>query len=127
MPLNAPDSMQDESGAPVTARRPAGLTAACIVGWLLLAIAVAGIAARWDVLRGISAGRQAAALALPVALLATLIGYWRLRRWGVWVVLIGLLARLGASVVGSLPIRPADLILPAAILVVGALYWRRLR
>lgn len=108
-------------------RQPLPIRILCVVGWLGVAIAAARIVAQW---RDISALPTAHILGAPLALAVTaiaLLGYWWMRRWGVWLMGAGVLARVATGITGTLPLRPSDLAWPAVILIVGLTYYRRLR
>lgn len=108
-------------------RQPWLITILCIIGWLGVLAATVRIVIQWDTLRTLPTIHVVGA---PVALAVTavaLLGYWRMRRWGLWLILTGLVARAATGLTGALPIRPADLAWPGLILIVGLIYYRRLR
>jgi hypothetical protein len=99
----------------------------CLAGWLVLAIATAGVLFHPEALDELPAPLAvAAAFALGGAALA-LLGYWLMRRWGLWLILIVTLARVVSGLAGTLPLQAADLLWPAVVAVVGLVYYRRLR
>ena len=65
-------------------------------------------------------------LALAV-IVAALVGYWRMRRWGVWLLALAVTARAAASLSTTLPLRPADLAVPVILLAAGLGFVQRLR
>jgi hypothetical protein len=107
--------------------RPLPLTVLCLLGWLAIALAVVRIIARWDAFSTLPSTHLASALlALAIAALA-LLGYWYLRRWGLWLALLAGIARAAAGLAGVLALRPADLFWPGVIVLFGLVYYRRLR
>jgi hypothetical protein len=107
--------------------RPLALTVLCIVGWLAISVAAGRILVQWEVFSELPAAHVIGAplaLAIPAA---SLLGYWVMRRWGLWLILLGTLARVGAGIVGVLALRPADLIWPGVIVLFGLAYFRRLK
>lgn len=111
---------------PTPRRRPWPLTVLCLLGWSLVAVAVVRLAVRWrafaDVGTGVAVG---GGVALAVTVIA-LVGYWRLKRWGLWLVLLGTGLRLAGGAWGAPPLRTTDLLWPAILLLVGFAYYRRL-
>jgi hypothetical protein len=109
------------------AGRPLPLTLLCLLGWLAVVVTGARVIARWDVFGALPwAHAIGATLALAVTAVS-LLGYWRMRRWGLWVILAGTLARIAAGLVGALPMRPADFLWPAVAVLFGLIYYGRLR
>jgi hypothetical protein len=108
-------------------RRPLPVAVLCLLGWLLLGLAGWRILARWGVFESLPRIR---AIGGPAALLLAAVilwGYWRMRRWALWVAALGLMARVALSISGMLPLRPLDLIWPGLLLFPGLAYYRRLR
>jgi hypothetical protein len=67
-----------------------------------------------------------AGLALSGSAVA-LLGYWRLQRWGLWLILLVAAARMVSGLVGVLPpLSPSDFLWPAVIVAIGLAYHRRL-
>lgn len=122
-----PDTASQDNRAKTQIGRPVSLTIVCVVGWALLLAAMARIGTSWDSLLHLSAGRAFAGIAATLALAIALLGYWRLRRWGLWLVALTILARFGISALSRLPLQPADIALPVFLVIIGALYWKRLR
>lgn len=107
--------------------RPLALTVLCLVGWLAIAVSAGRIATQWEVFSQLPAAHVIGAplaLAIPAT---SLVGYWVMRRWGLWLILLGTLARVAVGSVGALPLRPADLIWPGVIVLFGLAYFRRLK
>lgn len=121
---------QDPTGAMASAgsgRRPLLVTGVCLLGWLAILLVVARIATRWDVYQTLPGWRLAAtALALGLGT-AALLGYWSMRRWGLWLLVAAILGRVGIGVAGWATLRATDFAWPAALLLAGLLYVRRLR
>jgi hypothetical protein len=115
------------AGPEFGSRRPLPLTLFCMLGWLAIAFAVGRIVSQWEAFSALPPVQVfGAPVALAVAAVA-LVGYWLMRRWGLWLALIAVLARVVAGLVGTLPLQPADLIWPGVIVVLGLVYFRRLR
>ncbi len=103
------------------------LTWVCLVGWVGIAVAAAGIVVQWRGFRSLPIGYVVGA---PAALLVTgaaLYGYWRLRRWGLWLIAFGTAIRLMATLLGAIPLGRWDLVWPSLLVIVGVAYLRRLR
>lgn len=115
------------AGEPGGAARPLPLTLVCIIGSLLLLAAAVRISARWDQFQALTAARQAAALGALALIATTFVGYWRMRRWGLWVISVALAGRALVGATGWIPLKLPDLALPACILLAGLAYARRLR
>ncbi len=107
-------------------RRPLPLTLFCLLGWAGAAFAAARIVAQWETFSALPTSQVIGApAALAVGALA-LVGYWLMKRWGFWLAVIATLARILASLAATLPLRPADLIWPAVVVLVGLFYFRRM-
>lgn len=121
---------QGPPGATATAasgRRPLLLTGVCLLGWLAILIVALRIATRWDVYQSLPAWRLGAtALALGLGA-GALLGYWRMRRWGLWLLVVAILGRAVLGAINLAPLGAADLVFPVALLLAGSLYVRRLR
>lgn len=113
----------DGSSAP----RPTLLTWVCLVGWAGIALAATGMVTQWRTFTALPIGYVAGAPAALVVTAAALYGYWRLRRWGLWLIAFGTAARLTATLVGAIPLGRWDLVWPSLLVVVGLGYLRRLR
>ncbi|UCF19768.1 MAG: hypothetical protein JSU87_17955 [Gemmatimonadota bacterium] len=106
--------------------RPLALTVLCLLGWLAVALAAWRIVTQWDVFSRLPSAHVAGA---PLALVVTavsLLGYWKMRRWGLWLISAGLLARILTGFTGTLPLRPLDLMWPVVMVLLGLSYFRRL-
>jgi hypothetical protein len=106
--------------------RPAAVTAACaLVALAALATTVLlSVPAVWAVPP--TAAQRAVGLAAIAATVAALVGLWRMRRWGVVLIGVLLAARAGYSLLTAAPWNPAGLAGPVLLLLIGALYWRRM-
>lgn len=108
-------------------RRPWPIGILCVIGWLGIAVAAARILQHWRALADLPTARvMGAPVALTVSAVA-LLGYWRMRRWGLYLMLAGVLVRVITGITGTLPLRPLDLLWPGVILLLGLVYYRRLR
>ncbi len=113
----------DGSSAP----RPTLLTWVCLLGWVGIAVAAAGIVIQWRTFITLPIAYLVGAPAALLVTAAALYGYWRLRRWGLWLIAFGTATRLIATLVGAIPLGRWDLVWPSLIVVVGLGYLRRLR
>jgi hypothetical protein len=105
--------------------RPRTLIALCIIGWSAIALAVGSVILRSDLLAALP---EAEAVGGTIALAGSavaLLGYWRMRRWGLWLILAVACARVIAGWLDLFPLRLTDLVWPAIIVVVGLYYYRR--
>jgi len=98
-----------------------------LVGWVGIALAATGMAIQWRTFTALPLGYVVGALAALVVTAAALYGYWRMRRWGLWLIAFGTAIRLTATLVGALPLGRWDLVWPSLLVVVGLGYLRRLR
>lgn len=107
--------------------RPLLLTLACVLGWAVVAISLARIAADPEGLARLPLGHQAAGVTPPLALGVALVGYWRMRRWGPWLVaaLLGARVLLGLTT-EAFPLRLTAVAVPAALLVLALPYLGRM-
>lgn len=105
--------------------RPLLLTIVCFVGGLALVLGALRIGARWSAFNTLSLGLRLATTAALAAAAATLVGYWRMRRWGLWVIGLVTVARGIAGLAGAAPMHGADFVLPALLGLTGLAYWRR--
>ncbi|HVM43150.1 MAG TPA: hypothetical protein VMT77_06570 [Gemmatimonadales bacterium] len=106
--------------------RPWPITAVGILGGAaaLVTIVLFTTSAPWAVQPTVP--QRVVGLAAVAVVLTALAGMWRMRRWSVVLVAILLALRLGYGIV-----RPGDwsvtaLALPVLLLVLGAVYWRRM-
>ena len=125
MTTDAPNAAAPRTDDPQ--RRPLVLTMVCLVGWGTVALGAARIVTRWQAFQELSPLRAAATVLALTVIVAVLVGYWRMRRWGVWLLALTLAARVAASVGTALPLRAVDLVLPVTILALGVVFFKRLR
>lgn len=85
------------------------------------------MAIQWRAFTALPIGYLVGAPAALVVTAAALYGYWRLRRWGLWLIAFGTAVRLTATLVGFIPLGRWDLVWPSLLVVVGLGYLRRLR
>lgn len=107
-------------------RRPLSLTLLCLLGWLAIAFAAARIVTGWEAFIELPPAHVAGALAALAVTALALAGYWMMRRWGLWLVVVAALARVVSGLTDVLPLRPADLLWPGVIVLLGLVYYRRL-
>jgi hypothetical protein len=98
-----------------------------MLGWAALALAALLILGQFNILVSAAPARLISGLAVLALAATALWGYWSLRRWGLWVASMIMAARVAAGAAGVLTLRPGDLAWPAALLLVGLFYYRRLR
>ncbi len=106
-------------------KRPLLLTILCVLGVLgCLYAAILILAGNWLV-PPTAAERAAALIAVAVALIS-LIGLWRMRRWGLILLAVALVGRTAFAMASRQPWLTPAIIGPVAILLVGLLYVRRM-
>lgn len=106
--------------------RPVAVTTVCALAALAAAATTALFltSALWALPP--TAAQRAIGLAAVAATVAALVGLWGMRRWGV-VLIAGLLgARVAYSLARPGTWNPAGLVGPVLLLLVGALYWKRM-
>lgn len=108
------------------APRPIPVTAACGLAALAATVTTALLltSAPWAVAPTMA--QRGIGLAAVGATVLALVGLWRMRRWGVTLIGVLLGARLLYSLVRPGTLNPAGLAGPVLLLVIGALYWRRM-
>jgi hypothetical protein len=106
--------------------RPIAVTAACLLAAVaaLATTVLLSVPSVWAVPP--TAIQRAVGLAAIAATVGALVGLWRMRRWSVVLIAILLGARVGFSLLGRAPWNPAGLAGPVLLLLIGALYWRRM-
>jgi hypothetical protein len=72
-----------------------------------------------------SAGGRAAAIALPLALLAAIFGLWRWRRWGVWLLIVATVSTLAFDLLARGPWLHALAALLATAVSALLILWNR--
>lgn len=107
-------------------RRPPPLTLLCLSGWLAIAFAGVRILTSWYVFIDLPPAHVVGALAALGVTAVALAGYWMLRRWGLWLMVIAALARIVSALLDAIPLRPVDLVSPGVIILLGLFYYRRL-
>jgi hypothetical protein len=100
------------------------LSAFCILGWLATVFVVSGVVLQSGLRASLGATQAAGAGTALAGSAIALVGYWQMRRWGLWLILFVASARIVAGFSGLFPLRLTDLIWPAAIAVVGVFYYR---
>lgn len=107
-------------------RRPLPLTLLCLLGWVAIVLASAQIVTSWIVFTDLPPEHVVGALAALGVTAVALVGYWMMRRWGLWLMVIAALARIASALMNAIPARPTDLIWPGVVMLLGLVYYRRL-
>jgi hypothetical protein len=106
-------------------RRPLAISAVCVLGGLA-AVYTAVVLLGARSLVEPTLGERALGLAAVAVAAISLYGMWQMRRWGVIVLAAALVARVAYALAASQPWRWAPLAGPAAVLLVGLVYFRKM-
>ena len=107
-------------------QRPLAISAVCVVGAIagLIAAVLFSVNGLWAVPP--TTGQKALALSSVAVTAAGLYGMWRMRRWGVGLLALGLAARVAYGLAAGLPWNPPALAGPVLMLLVGLVYLRKM-
>ncbi|HEX9727613.1 MAG TPA: hypothetical protein VGA37_03795 [Gemmatimonadales bacterium] len=108
--------------------RPWPITLICVIGVLAAAVAIL-VALVQDATGALPRSTAAVPIiVLSVGIsLTSLWGYWRMRRWGVWLMTTGLVVTTALTVAAGRAPRPDSMTAPMLMLVIGLAYYRRMR
>lgn len=113
---------------PRTPDRPLPITALCVlVGVALLATLVRVPVVVPALIAAYGAWYIAVWGGSLVALGAAAIGYWRMRRWGVYVYAAAFVVGTTIGLAAGIPFTTAGVLVPLAIIALGAAYLPRMR
>ena len=62
-----------------------------------------------------------------LALGAVAVGYWLMRRWGLYIYAASFIAGIVIGLIGDVPFTLAGVLVPLAVIAVGATYWRQMQ
>lgn len=120
--------MRPEKEQEATPGRPVLITVICVIGFGSVLLALPAIPRMVSVL-----GESYGAWYVPVWIgslaltFISLVGYWLMRRWGVYLYVAAFLAGTVLGIVAGLPFTVQGIIVPVAVSVIGAVYLRQMR
>jgi len=107
-------------------QRPLAISAVCVLGALASLYASVLLLSTWMWAVQPTLGERATGLAAVAVAVAALYGMWRMRRWGVFLLGAAVVARITFALAQGQPWTWATLAGPAAVLLVGLTYFRRM-
>ncbi len=108
-------------------QRPRIITIACIVGFVVFGLSLFGLPTMYTMLTAAYGDWYGPIWLLSLGLtFASLIGYWRMKRWGVLLYVGAFIVGTAVGILLGLPFTIPGVIVPALISALGLAYLRRM-
>lgn len=113
-----------------TGKRPVIISIICVLGLLGGILSLAGIlipAARAMLVESYGVLFVALTAVVSILTFASLLGFWKMKKWGLYVYIAATLLGIAGGVYLGLPFNILSYVVPAAIILIGFLYFKRLK
>ena len=108
--------------------RPLAITVICIIGFLGFGLSLFTMPALYGTLTATYGAWYGPFWVASLALtLVSLIGYWLMKKWGVFLYIGTFIAGTAVGVLQGIPFTPLGLVVPLLISALGLVYLRRMR